>query len=236
MSVKERKPVTPFYVVALLWLLSGAFLPLYQPHHYAILAAVSGAVFFLVYALCRSGGILGGETQAPPQSREDQPAPGGNPELEEMLRSGEAALAEMKRLNDSIAAPGISADISQLEQLSANIFQAVRDDPSKLPQIRRFMDYYLPTVLKLLRSYDRMDDAGVSDGNIGGTLVRIETIMHNVVIAFRKQLDGLYGAEALDISADIKVLETMMAREGLSGQELNADPSRPGGTDIRLEL
>ena len=65
-----------------------------------------------------------------------------------------------------------------------------------------------------------MDDAGVSDGNIGGTLVRIETIMHNVVIAFRKQLDGLYGAEALDISADITVMEQMLAQEGLGGMTL----------------
>ena len=233
MSTGERKPVAPFYAVAALWLLSGMLLPLYENTYVLILAAVSVVVFLIAGKICRSGGSVGGETPPAPQPQ-PQPAAGGNPELEKMLRDGEAALAEMRRLNDSIAAPGISADITKLEQISGQIFQAVKDDPSKLPQIRRFMDYYLPTTLKLLRAHSRMSAAGVSGENISGSLVQIETMMRSVVIAFSKQLDSLYGAEALDISADIKVLETMMAREGLTGQRLNAD--RPGGSDIRLEL
>ena len=153
-----------------------------------------------------------------------------------MMKDGRLAIAEMKRLDDNIADPGISADIVRLEQVSAKIFEEVRRSPEKLPQIRRFMDYYLPTTLKLLNAYDRMSGAGVSGENIDTTLAKVEGMMRTIVSAFEKQLDALYGADALDISTDITVLENMMAREGLTGDPLKAEPSPKEETDIRLEL
>ena len=121
--------------------------------------------------------------------------------------------------------------------IAGKIFEEVKQDPKKLPQIRKFMDYYLPTTLKLLNSYDRMSGAGVSGENIDATLARVEGIMRTIVAAFEKQLDSLYGAEALDISTDITVLETMMAREGLTEDPLKAEPSsKEDPPDIRLEL
>ena len=98
------------------------------------------------------------------------------------------------------------------------------------------MDYYLPTTLKLLNAYDRMSAAGVSGENIDTTLNKVEGMMRNIVAAFEKQLDALYGSDALDISTDITVLETMMAREGLTGQPLKAETAPEDGTDIKLEL
>ena len=143
---------------------------------------------------------------------------------------------EMKRLDENIADPGISADIVRLEQVSARIFDEVRTHPEKLPQIRRFLDYYLPTTLKLLNAYDRMSGTGVSGENIDTTLAKVEGMMRTIVAAFEKQLDSLYGAEALDISTDITVLENMMAREGLVDSPLKAEPDEKKETDIRLEL
>ena len=119
-----------------------------------------------------------------------------------MVRDGEMAIREMKRLDENIADPGISADIVRLEQVSARIFDEVRTHPEKLPQIRRFLDYYLPTTLKLLNAYDRMSGTGVSGENIDTTLAKVEGMMRTIVAAFEKQLDSLYGAEALDISTE----------------------------------
>ena len=120
--------------------------------------------------------------------------------------------------------------------MAQKIFDEVKRDPKKLPQIRKFMDYYLPTTLKLLNAYDRMSAAGVSGENIDATLAKVEGMMRNIVAAFEKQLDSLYGADALDISTDITVLETMMAREGLTGQPLKAESVPKSDTDIKLEL
>ena len=143
-------------------------------------------------------------------------------------------------LNDSIKDAKISADIDRLEDLSAKIFAQVKADPKKLPQIRKFMDYYLPTTLKLLNAYDRMGAQGVNGENIDNTMQRVESMMSTIVAAFEKQLDMLFGSEAMDISTDITVLENMMKREGLSEDdgELHAESGTATASqdDIKLEL
>ena len=189
-----------------------------------------------IAALCRAGAA--GEAAGAEEKKEPvkEQISTGNPELDRMIRDGTLAIREMKRLDENIADPGISADIVRLEQVSTKIFDEVKAHPEKLPQIRRFLDYYLPTTLKLLNAYDRMSGTGVSGENIDTTLAKVEGMMRTIVAAFEKQLDSLYGAEALDISTDITVLENMMAREGLVDSPLKAEPDEKKETDIRLEL
>ena len=98
------------------------------------------------------------------------------------------------------------------------------------------MNYYLPTTLKLLNAYDRMSAQGVSGENIDTSLERIRSMMDTITAAFDKQLDSLFGEEALDISTDISVLETMMAREGLTGAQMNAEENSRDDGDITLKL
>ena len=71
----------------------------------------------------------------------------------------------------------ISADIVRLQQTSEKIFDYVKEHPDKLSDIRKFMNYYLPTTLKLLNAYDRMGAAGVEGANIDGTMGRIDAMM-----------------------------------------------------------
>lgn len=234
METAARKPVAPLYAVAVLWLACGLLVPFYKPIHYVLTAVISVVVFLAVNAICKNGGVIG-EAEKPKAEEKPKEETTGNAELDKMLKDGRMAIAEMKRLDDNIADPGISADIVRLEQISGKIFEEVKRDPKKLPKIRRFMDYYLPTTLKLLNSYDRMSGAGISGENIDTTLAKVEGMMRTIVAAFEKQLDSLYGADALDISTDITVLENMMAREGLTEQELKAE-TLPNDTDIRLEL
>ena len=229
----ERKPVAPFYAAAVVFLLYALIFPLYAPLHYAIAAAAAAAVFAVASLLCR-GGAVGQSEKKEEKKAEEKPT--GNPELDKMLKDGRLAIAEMKRLDGNIADEEISADIVRLEQVSEKIFDQVRQDPKKLPQIRKFMDYYLPTTLKLLNAYDRAAGVGVSGENINATLHKVEGMMKTIVAAFEKQLDALYGTEALDISTDITVLENMMAREGLTDQELKAQTVPAQDTDIKLEL
>lgn len=237
METKTRKPVAPFYAVAVLWLVYALLFPLYAPTHYMLLVAASTAVFFLVNAVCKNAGTVGGTEQATPKTAEKPKEEStGDAGVDRMLKDGRLAIAEMKRLDDNIADPGISADIVRLEQVSQKIFDEVKRDPKKLPQIQRFMDYYLPTTLKLLNAYDRASSTGISGENVDATKAKVEGMMRTIVAAFEKQLDALYGAEALDISTDITVLETMMAREGLAGDQLKAETLPKDGTDIKLEL
>ncbi len=235
MEKEKRVSVAPFYAVAVLWVLYALLFPLYRLMHYVLLAAVSAVVFFGLHLLCGSGKVIGGtEKKAPEKPKEE--ASTGNAELDEVQKAVRMAVSEMKRLDESIEDPSISADIVRLEEISEAILSAVKQEPKKLPQIRRFMDYYLPTTLKLLNSYDRMSAAGVSGENISSTLSKVEGIMRTIVSAFEKQLDSLYGSDALDISTDITVLETMLASEGLTGENMQADANQSDPKEIQLEL
>ena len=82
--------------------------------------------------------------------------------------------------------------------------------------VHKFMNYYLPTTIKLLNAYDRMDNLGVSGANIDASKGRVEQMLTTVETAYDKQLDALFQDEAMDISADVTVLEQMMAQEGLT--------------------
>ena len=86
------------------------------------------------------------------------------------------------------------------------------------------MNYYLPTTIKLLNAYDSMANIGVEGENISTTKNGVEGIMDNIVKAFEKQLDSLYGDQAMDISTDIIVLENMMAREGFVDDPIHKRP------------
>lgn len=230
---KIRRSVAPFYGVAAVWVVYALAFDLYRPTHFIFAAVLSAGVYLLLRAVCKDEEY---EVEIPDPPK-PQPASTGNPELDKMIRDGALAVEEMKRLDENIEDEKISQAIRELERTSQAIFQQVREAPEKLPQIRKFMDYYLPTTLKLLNAYDRMSSVGVGGENIDSTKERVEAIMDTIVAAFDKQLDGLFGAEALDVSADITVLETMLAREGLAGDQMKAETTKNAdGTDIKLEL
>ena len=151
-------------------------------------------------------------------------------EIDALIKERDRAVGEMRRLNDSIEDEGISAQIDHLEEVTRKIIDLVVKQPKKLPQIRRFLDYYLPTTLKILNAYDRMDAAGISGENIDATKKKVEQMMATISQAFDRQLDALFGDEALDISTDITVMEQMLQREGLGGQKKDGD----GGVTLEL--
>lgn len=226
MSYVKKRSVLPVYFVGLTWLLWSVFAPLYRPAHYIMAALVSAIAYYVGKIIFPDRGYeIQDGTQGQPTAQaapkaEEKPKSTGNPEIDALLGEREKAVSEMRRLNDSIKDPKISAQITHLETTTGKIIDAVVEKPSKLPQIRKFMNYYLPTTLKLLNAYDRMDSAGVSGANIDGTKGKIEDMLDTVCVAFSRQLDALYGEEALDISADIKVMEQMLRQEGIGGMTL----------------
>ena len=115
-----------------------------------------------------------------------------------------------------------------MEEVTGKIIGHVIEKPEKKPQISRFLDYFLPTTIKLLNAYDRMDDTGISGSNIDATKVKVEQMLDTLCSAFDKQLDSLFGQEALDISTDITVMENLLAQEGLSSGSAN------GGSTLEL--
>lgn len=241
MAKHVKRSVLPIYLIGVTSLVYALVFPLRRPVHYALCAAVCAVVFVVGKAIFpdKAYAMPGEEKKEEPKKKEEAPkkeAPKstGNPEIDALLKERERALSEMRRLNDSIEDEKISAQIDHLEEVTGKIIDQVVAQPKKLPQIRRFLDYYLPTTLKILNAYDRMDAAGISGSNIDATKGKVETMMDTIVQAFDKQLDALFGEEALDISTDITVMENLLAREGLGGMQMGQEQKKD--TDVNLEL
>ena len=128
-------------------------------------------------------------------------------------------LRSIRRANDAIADPVLSAKISRLEEITARIFRAVEEDPKKAGRIGTFLNYYLPTTQKLLDSYAEFEAAGVEGENLRQAKERIESTMDAIIRGFEHQLDELYKADAMDVDSDIRVMETMLRRDTATVEE-----------------
>ena len=125
-------------------------------------------------------------------------------------------LRQIRELNDRIADEVLSAKIDRIEQVSGRIFKAIEDDPAKKDAAGTFLNYYLPTTLKLLENYASFEEAGVSGENLSQAKAKIEKTMDSIVAGFEHQLDELYRTDAMDIDSDIRVMETMLRRDTAS--------------------
>ena len=208
-----KKSPAPLYLAAAVWILWAIFAPMYALWHFVLAAVCSVAAWLLGRKLFPDRVLIVPDPEPEPEPESQEP-------VDPLLQERQRAISELRRLNDNIADEKISAQIAHMEEVTGKIFDLVAQDRTKLPQIRRFLNYYLPTTLKLLNAYDRMDQAGVEGANIDGTMGRIEAMLDQICTAFDKQLDALFANEALDISTDVTVLEQMLAREGLGGTQL----------------
>ncbi len=110
----------------------------------------------------------------------------------------------------------ICTKIQRIEELTAKIFRTVEEHPEKKPQLRRFLNIYLPTTLKLLHSYETLEKQGITGENIQSAKQDIERVLDTLITGFEQQLDHLFMADMLDISSDIDVLENLMHQDGLT--------------------
>ena len=205
-----RKSAIPLYIVAVTWLLYGLLFPLYGLPHLLLAVVATTVVGIVARLFCRN--VV--------EEVPEEPETTGNEELDNIIAEGEKAIEEMKALDAAIPDTTISAQIVKLQSLSKRIFDHVKTHPEKVGDIRRFMGYYLPTTLKVLRSYHTLAAQEVDGGNIRSAMDRVEGMMDTIVLAFEKQLDNLFSAEVMDVSSDIVVLENMLKREGIPEDDL----------------
>ena len=148
-------------------------------------------------------------------------------ELERTLEDGQAYIVKIQTANSRILAQEPSEKIDRLQDVTKNIFEYVQKHPAQLPEIRKFMSYYLPMTLKLLDAYSEFEAQPVQGENIQAARREIEQTLDVIIEAFEKLLDGLFQDDAMDISSDISVLNAMLAQEGLTGGGLHSqeDPT-----------
>ena len=148
---------------------------------------------------------------------------GLSPQVQEVLEAGEAYIKRLRKCNDDIPGVEISNKIFRIEELVQQIFARVKEHPEMVSDIRKMMDYYLPTTIKLLDAYTELDAQSVQGEHIVNSKREIEDVLDTLNIAFEKLLDSLFRDAAWDVSADISVLETMLAQEGLTDNDFRRE-------------
>ena len=203
--IRTRKPsVLPYYAAALAFVVLCAVLPVYRL--WALLAALGAAV--LAFA--------GAKKICPPRVVETEvPFHTGVDDVDAMLTEMQQQLDTLHALNEALPDPQLSAAMTRMEKAGRSIVETVEATPAKAKQVRRFANYYLPDAVNVLRQYAKLAKQGVRGENAASIRAEVEHNAASIATAFENQLDALYAAESMDLSADLTVLQNMLKGQGL---------------------
>lgn len=163
---------------------------------------------------------VGGKKETP--QKDDGGESGEDAELNAMISEGQECIRKLRNMNDNIPGEEISAKLFRLENLLKEIFEGLKEHPEQRHQMQKFMDYYLPTTLKLVEAYQEFDELSAQGQEIREAKAEIEKTLDTINGAFEELLNRMFRAAAYDVTTDAQVLQTMLAKEGLAGQNIFA--------------
>ena len=227
--IRTRKPsVLPYYAAALAFVVLCAVLPVYRL--WALLAALGAAV--LAFA--------GAKKICPPRVVETEvPFHTGVDDVDAMLTEMQQQLDTLHALNEALPDPQLSAAMARMEKAGRSIVETVEATPAKAKQVRRFANYYLPDAVNVLQQYAKLAKQGVRGENAASIRAEVEHNAASIATAFENQLDALYAAESMDLSADLTVLQNMLKGQDCNNplsQSLTALPAPPKGEPLANRL
>lgn len=202
------KSALPIYISAAVWLLAGLIAPraLLNLPSLLLVTAISAAAGFAARRFFPGRTV---EVQEKVRT--------GDPDLDEDISRGLAQLQKLREADAAISHPEISRNLARMTQAGEQIFLELARDRQKAGLVRRFMNYYLPTSEKLMDQYQILMAAPTKGDNIQSAMARIEDSLGMIAEAFEKCLDGLFADREMDIDAEIQVMQTMLASDGLIG-------------------
>ena len=108
-------------------------------------------------------------------------------------------------------------ELEHMHKTTAAICDWLEAHPESLPKARRFSEYYIPTTLKLLHTYN--DVQGQTGENAENIRRDIAGILHTLNQAYDTLYDTMLSDVAMDVSSEIAALQGMLANDGLTGGE-----------------
>lgn len=202
----EKPSALPLLGAGLVWPVLALVLPIYTLWGVAVTALASVGVYAVL------------KKQCPPQVEETTvPFATGVGDVDEMLEGMEKQLNRLRELNEALPEARLSAAMTRMENAGRAIVATVEQQPAKAKLVRRFANYYLPDAVAVLEKYAVMAQQQVQGENAAAVRREVEGNAAQIATAFENQLDALYEAESMDISADLTVLQSIMKGQGLSG-------------------
>lgn len=208
--VKRVVPSTkPFYAVALLWMLGSLFLKMYKFSSWIILAIAAAAAYFLLRKFVFPDLEIEEEVETPRTYFTQV--------QREFIENGTKSLQNIIERSKQIDNPELNSHVADLVETSDQILDYVYEHEQAASNMRKLVNYYLPTVEKLLGRYQDIQDSDVL--NVVESKEKIVSIVETTARAFKKQLESLFDTDTLDINSEVKVLEQIYVKEGLIDPE-----------------
>jgi len=213
MVEKKIKSYIPVYAAGLALVLFSIIFPMYK-----LMNLVIGAVVCLLVCLLsdRFAPYKTQMVEAPLKAADT-----GNEHLDKLITEGRTQLKEIERLTGKIGERHVMEDVEELSLYGNKIFNYLEEHPERASSVRQFMDYYLPTTYKLVQNYVTLKEQGSSGENVGKATEKIEEALDTVVVAFKKQFDNLFESKAMDIIADVNVMERLLKAGGLLDEDFH---------------
>ena len=205
MAGKTKRPVLPIYMAALVWPIMALLLPIYTLGGLIVTAVLSAAAYFAGTRFCPTRVVRVPVAYAT-----------GSEDVDAMLNGIAENLDVLHKLNEAIPDPQLSAAMTRMERAGRSIAAVVEKTPDKARSIDRFARYYLPEIVKLMSTYAALEQNGVKGENADQITAELRRNAETTATAFENQLDALYSAEAMDISTDIEVLDSILKSQNLA--------------------
>ena len=150
----------------------------------------------------------------PPQPQPEKAETGDAPLNLDTARRFAAVLEKEQQLMQDAQA---REELVAMHKTTIAICDWLEAHPESQPKTRRFAEYYIPTTLKLLHTYN---DVQGQQGENAETIRRdIAGILHTLNQAYENLYNNLLSDVAMDISSEIAALQGMLANDGLTGRE-----------------
>lgn len=136
-------------------------------------------------------------------------------ELDKLIKEGEEYVVTLSRLNADIPGEVITRKLDRLVTLLNEIFACLKKHPEQIDRMHEVMNYYIPTVVKLVEAYREYDRVSEPGEEIINAKLQIEGSIDTINDALKKILNNLFRDSVWDVTTDASVLNTMLAQKGL---------------------
>ncbi|MDO4594567.1 MAG: 5-bromo-4-chloroindolyl phosphate hydrolysis family protein [Tissierellia bacterium] len=137
----------------------------------------------------------------------------------DILDEGKKYLDIIDDIKQKIENRSVYEKVIKIETTISNILSTIKKYPDEVYALNKFMDYYLPTTIKLLNSYLSFEMISTRDQKMIESMKEIEKSLETINSAFEKILVQLYEDKSIDVRTDIDALRTILKQEGLIENE-----------------
>lgn len=144
-------------------------------------------------------------------------------QADSIIESSDKILEKMNAIGSNIRSRTFKDKLSKLFSNISDILDLVKRYPDKAVRLNKFADYYMPTSLKLIETYEEFEMMNTDDPKILKSMAEIDTSIGTIAEAFDNIKVDLLSDRAMDVKTDIDTINLILGQEGLLEDDWRSD-------------